>query len=583
MGRDGRLRSLLVRACAGRAGGGVRDPRAVDARLRRDQRVRADARRRGDDPREVLDAHFGGGTAEAIQEAGEGSTQDVEAHRRGLAQSRETRPVRPGGRGHGRQDEHRAPRNLAPDSGRLETLRASRRDRHGDRRDRGRHAPPRHGASRADRKLRQRAGGRVTTLPRLMAGKGIAGVFAAGLAAAALGSTALAGSVAKQATSFPTAQNGRIVFSSTRDTAGNDIDVFIANADGSGAVNLTPGNPGVDSYHPSLSPDGTKILFARDPGSSDTSNAHVYVMNVDGSNPVDLTPGNTASKINDDYPSFSPDSKRIVFVSRRADVHGDIFVMNADGSSPTNVTPTDVLADRAPEWSPDGARIFFDHDLAGNEHIAVMNADGSGVQDLGAASDAPSPSPDGTKITFGREIGTTFHIFVANVDGSGAKDMMPGGTLSSFDPEFSPDNKRILFVQDIDPAGGVFKYEVMVMNADGTGLTQVTHTSTTTDSYDPGWESVYTCGGPRATIIGTQAGEKISGTKHADVIVALGGNDKVSGKGASDRICGGDGKDKLSGGSGNDKLYGQAGKDTLTGGKGKDKLAGGPGKDKQKQ
>ena len=43
LGRDGRLRPLLVRARAGRAGGGLRRPRAVDARLRRDQPVRAHA------------------------------------------------------------------------------------------------------------------------------------------------------------------------------------------------------------------------------------------------------------------------------------------------------------------------------------------------------------------------------------------------------------------------------------------------------------------------------------------------------------------------------------------------------------
>jgi hypothetical protein len=100
-----------------------------------------------------------------------------------------------------------------------------------------------------------------------MAGKGIAGLALAVLTAAlAFVATAVAGPVAKTSTSFPPAQNGRIVFASTRDTAGNDIDVFIANADGSGATNLTPGETGVDSYEPSVSPDGTKIVFARDPG-----------------------------------------------------------------------------------------------------------------------------------------------------------------------------------------------------------------------------------------------------------------------------------------------------------------------------
>lgn len=54
-----------------------------------------------------------------------------------------------------------------------------------------------------------------------------------------LASAATAGPVAQKA-SNPLAQNGHLLFTSTRD--GGDQDVFIANADGSNQVNLTPGN-----------------------------------------------------------------------------------------------------------------------------------------------------------------------------------------------------------------------------------------------------------------------------------------------------------------------------------------------------
>jgi Ca2+-binding RTX toxin-like protein len=92
-----------------------------------------------------------------------------------------------------------------------------------------------------------------------------------------------------------------------------------------------------------------------------------------------------------------------------------------------------------------------------------------------------------------------------------------------------------------------------------------------------------TCNGKRATIIGTDGSNKLSGTPAADVIAALGGNDKVSGLAGNDRICGGAGKDTLNAGKGNDRLFGQAGKDTLNGGPGNDELKGGAGKDKQVQ
>jgi RTX calcium-binding nonapeptide repeat (4 copies) len=74
------------------------------------------------------------------------------------------------------------------------------------------------------------------------------------------------------------------------------------------------------------------------------------------------------------------------------------------------------------------------------------------------------------------------------------------------------------------------------------------------------------CGGKPATVIGTNAADKLSGTPGADVIAAGGGNDKASGLAGHDLICGGSGKDTLNGGAGKDTLLGQKGKDVLKGG-----------------
>jgi hypothetical protein len=70
------------------------------------------------------------------------------------------------------------------------------------------------------------------------------------------------------------------------------------------------------------------------------------------------------------------------------------------------------------------------------------------------------------------------------------------------------------------------------------------------------------CGGRAVTIAGSDAKDKIVGTKKPDVIFAGGGNDNVKGLKGNDRICGGPGKDKLLGGGGK--------KDLLKGGGGKD-------------
>lgn len=66
-----------------------------------------------------------------------------------------------------------------------------------------------------------------------------------------------------------------------------------------------------------------------------------------------------------------------------------------------------------------------------------------------------------------------------------------------------------------------------------------------------------TCGGLKATIVGNDKANRITGTPKRDVIVARGGNDTIRGLGGNDVICGGDGADTILGGDGNDQLWGE--------------------------
>ena len=58
-------------------------------------------------------------------------------------------------------------------------------------------------------------------------------------------------------------------------------------------------------------------------------------------------------------PRFSPDGRKIVYVSSDADGKGDIWVMNADGSAQERITARDETYDYFPSWSPDGTQIVF--------------------------------------------------------------------------------------------------------------------------------------------------------------------------------------------------------------------------------
>ena len=79
-------------------------------------------------------------------------------------------------------------------------------------------------------------------------------------------------------------------------------------------------------------------------------------------------------------PAWSPDGKKIAFVSWREsnhDMNDDIYVMNADGTNAVNLTNHEAQ-DFDPAWSPDGTKIAFVSDRGGNYDIYVMNADGTG-------------------------------------------------------------------------------------------------------------------------------------------------------------------------------------------------------------
>ncbi len=68
---------------------------------------------------------------------------------------------------------------------------------------------------------------------------------------------------------------------------------------------------------------------------------------------------------------FSPDGKKIAYVSSKADGKGDIWLMNPDGSQKTRLTKRDDTYDYFPSWSPDGKFIVFNSSLK-HDHIGKL-------------------------------------------------------------------------------------------------------------------------------------------------------------------------------------------------------------------
>jgi Tol biopolymer transport system component len=74
--------------------------------------------------------------------------------------------------------------------------------------------------------------------------------------------------------------------------------------------------------------------------------------------------------------------------------------MNSDGSAQHRVPHTDF--GEYPSWSPDGKRIAFNNNLAGSGRMYIVNIDGSGLVDLSGVGEGHEVdwSPDGSSILF---------------------------------------------------------------------------------------------------------------------------------------------------------------------------------------
>jgi TolB protein len=258
-----------------------------------------------------------------------------------------------------------------------------------------------------------------------------------------------------------------VVFESER--TGN-LDVFVMNPDGSGAVNLTQN--GAEDDDPSWSWDNTRIAFR----STRSGPSAIWVMNADGSNPRQLT---LAGANEDGDPAFSPDGSRIVFGRRVADGTSEIFVMHANGDSIVQLTNA-AGSSEGPVFSPDGKQILFKSDrVNGQDDVFVMNANGTQQVALtGPTSDDfdPAWSPDGQLILFSTNRDGAETLYLMDAQGNNERGFVVPAQFNDWNPVFSTDGTQVVFTSDRQGAPELWR-----VNVTGSGLIRLTNSGTSDD------------------------------------------------------------------------------------------------------
>ncbi len=194
-----------------------------------------------------------------------------------------------------------------------------------------------------------------------------------------------------------------------------------------------------NAVDPAVSPDGTRIAFARRGPSGEFRIAEARFADLGR---ITILTSETGGWADHRHPAWSPDGTRICYEASRG-----LWIVPANGGASTRLT-TDNEADIEPAWSPDGRHVYFASYRQGTLalwRIAVAGGQASRVT-LGSGPERhPSVSRNGRHLVYST---TNDNRDLVIHDVATGRETQVGTVRTETFPVFAPDGRTLFFVSD---------------------------------------------------------------------------------------------------------------------------------------